>query len=387
MSDAQIVLLVEDDPLIAVGLAHALSRPGRRVIVCRDAESAEIVLHAEMVAAIVSDVKLSGPFRFDGLDFLGLARGRATGARLIGISGSNAEGLGQAVEDLGARFLQKPFAIEQLEAMLSEPPIGDGPSAPEMVPVIDEIIAAGQIVPKYQPIVRLDAPSILGFEALARLKGASVLSEPTALFAYAHRKSRSVDLNLACVRAALGGDHVLPSGALHFVNVDGRVFSSGRLAPILEREAERGVRLDRVVIELTEQHPFVEEEAAFAEVERIRATGIRFAFDDVGIAYSHLPLIGRIRPSFLKISQQFGTGFEEDAVRAKLVRNIVGLAHEFGCEVIIEGIESAATAAAARDAGIGFGQGYLFGRPSDPRSFDEEATLAAIRGIPARGEA
>ena len=35
--------------------------------------------------------------------------------------------------------------------------------------------------------------------------------------------------------------------------------------------------------------------------------------------------------------------------------------------MIVEGIESEATAFAAQERGIAFGQGYHFGRPADPR--------------------
>jgi len=53
------VLIVDDDPAIGLGLAAALEREGRRIIVCRDLESAQIILAAEPVTDIVTDVKLS----------------------------------------------------------------------------------------------------------------------------------------------------------------------------------------------------------------------------------------------------------------------------------------------------------------------------------------
>src|SRR5258706_10040666 len=42
----------------------------------------------------------------------------------------------------------------------------------------------------------------------------------------------------------------------------------------------------------------------FESIDRLRGLGARFAFDDVGVAYSHLPLIERIRPSYLKIRSE-----------------------------------------------------------------------------------
>jgi EAL domain-containing protein (putative c-di-GMP-specific phosphodiesterase class I) len=101
----------------------------------------------------------------------------------------------------------------------------------------------------------------------------------------------------------------------------------------------------------------------------LKSAGVRFAFDDVGSAYSHLEHIDVIRPQFLKISKQFGSDFERDATKEKIVRNIIALAADFGCATIIEGVETEATLDAARDAGIALAQGYLFGRPAEAAAF------------------
>lgn len=42
-----------------------------------------------------------------------------------------------------------------------------------------------------------------------------------------------------------------------------------------------------------------------------------------GVACSHLPFIEPVGPAFRKISQQFGTGFEMDATKAKIAGNIL----------------------------------------------------------------
>ena len=96
---------------------------------------------------------------------------------------------------------------------------------------------------------------------------------------------------------------------------------------------------------------------------------MRFAFDDVGSAYSHLDHIDVIRPKFIKTSKQFGTGFECDATKEKIVRSIIALGSEFGCSIIIEGVETEATLAAARELRIPFAQGYLFSRPAPAEAF------------------
>jgi len=116
---------------------------------------------------------------------------------------------------------------------------------------------------------------------------------------------------------------------------------------------------------VTEQASIKDTPLFIKTVEALRELGVRFAFDDLGVAYSHLTMIDKVRPSFLKVSQDFGTGFETDSTKRKIVMNLLSLANDFGCELILEGIEDLSTARAAQDLQIPLGQGYLFGRPAD----------------------
>jgi len=75
-------------------------------------------------------------------------------------------------------------------------------------------------------------------------------------------------------------------------------------------------------------------------------------------------------------------GFETDPTRTKIVRNILALAQSFSCDVILEGIETESTAAAAEALGIRYGQGYYFGRPANyaPDRNADECQLLQLAG-------
>jgi EAL domain-containing protein (putative c-di-GMP-specific phosphodiesterase class I) len=81
-----------------------------------------------------------------------------------------------------------------------------------------------------------------------------------------------------------------------------------------------------------------------------------------------------VRPAYLKISQHFGTACEGNDLNRKIVENVTALGRSFSSEVVLEGIETEETALFARDLGIRFGQGFLYGRPTD------SATLLAKYG-------
>jgi EAL domain-containing protein (putative c-di-GMP-specific phosphodiesterase class I) len=208
-----------------------------------------------------------------------------------------------------------------------------------------------------------------GYESLARYDG-PLFSNPTTLFEYAARKQRLVDLELSCARRSLEVGASLPAHARIFINIHPSVMADERLAPaLITAAAESGVSPDRVVLEITEQASLTNTAVIERRCGDLRQAGFSFALDDVGIAYSHLTHIEQIRPAYLKVSQEFGTDFEKQPTRTKIVNNVRSLAQDFGCALILEGIESAETRDAARNLGLPLGQGYLFSRPAPVSSF------------------
>ncbi len=377
--DPQSVLLVDDDVLITEGLAAGLERDGRTVITCNDLEAAQLIVERLQPSHVVTDVRLSGPFAYEGLALLPHIRKHAPDTHVILMSGDASDALQLEATERGAvAFFQKPFEIEALDAtleLMDTRTIAPCPaeSGVVRVPTLDEILSDGDLQMNFQPIVALEARQASGFEALARYRTESPFNNPELLFCYAERKKRIADLEFACINATAASAGALPGSPLLFMNVHPDVFATGTaLVQQLKSAASRhGLALDRIVVEVTEQGSLSGTSTVLGAIEALRELGVRFAFDDVGAAYSHLPLIAQVRPAFLKISQEFGQGFESDTTKTKIVRNIVGLASDFGCDVVLEGIEEEATAAAALRFGIKYGQGYLFGRPAPSSSFSE----------------
>ena len=384
MSPREHVLLIDDDRDVAEGLALLLERNGRTTIVCSDVESAEMVLSRYPVTHVVSDVQFSGAFGFEGLHFLTRIRMLRPDCRIILMTGHASHELRAAAAGLGAStVLAKPFDCDELERALASTAGGDGEYELLHVPAIDDVLRGGLLTSVYQPIVRLGggqaimpvpregdrqdclSSTVFGFEALTRVTGAWAAGGPAELFDYANRRARLAELNLTALRTAVAGAAGLPGDAALFINVDPSVFNTGNLAGTVRGAAARhGLPLTRLVLEITERSGFGSDGAAFRALDELRECGVRFALDDHGSAYSHLGAIKAIQPSIIKISQTFGTGFESDDTRVRIVRHVVALARDFGCRTVLEGVESASTADAAGELGIELAQGYHFGRPS-----------------------
>ncbi len=207
-----------------------------------------------------------------------------------------------------------------------------------------------------QPLVNLTTNDVIGYECLARPAGAIVA--PATLFDAAIAGGWIADVELTVAGRAFEHHRLAPEQRF-FLNVHPAALESRGFAQRLRRV----IRAMRVVIEITEQGPITKPEVALENIEELRSAGAQFALDDFGSGYAHMRWLADIRPRFIKLAQSIATDFECVPWRRSIVRNLHSFAKEAGCAVIVEGIETEATAVAAREMGIELGQGYFFGRP------------------------
>ncbi len=364
----QTVMIIDDDPEVCSALAAGLSARGRHLIVCRDVESAQLLVERFPITHVLTDIKLTGPFRFEGLDIIDLVRRNPQAVSVVVITGHATDELRNEARARGAEaVLQKPCSIEDIERFIPPPDV-DGESALTIIPLIDEILGGGMLAAQFQPLVWLEQPRhAVGFEALTRLHNDSPLANPELLFQYAQAKGRVFDLELAAAANSLRTGRELSSLGFISINIHPSVFADvDRFCDgIINAAAEAEVPPARLLLEITEQGPLPELPRVEAVSSILRSHGVRFAFDDLGSAYSHLKSIAAIRPSFLKISQHFGTKCEANAAHRKIIENVQALAASFSSDVVLEGIETRQTASFARESGIRFGQGYYYSRPAD----------------------
>jgi EAL domain-containing protein (putative c-di-GMP-specific phosphodiesterase class I)/ActR/RegA family two-component response regulator len=374
----QIVLLLDDDLMITEGLAAGLARSGRTIITANDLESGELVVEWLKPSHVVSDVRLTGEFGYEGLDFIRFVKRHSPDSRIILMTGDAPDALQLEASERGAvGFLRKPFEVAELDSVLNlMAPFRTGsPEWPDIIrmPMLDDVLSGDSLSTVFQPIVKLGSGEHVGYEALTRCRTESPLRNPETLFQYATRKHRVVDLELACISRSLEAGAALAASKPIFLNIHPAVFATGRALrdAIVGAAGRFGIDLNRIVLEITEQGSLSDDRKVIEGIQQIKEHGVRFAFDDVGVAYSHLPFMDAVRPSFLKISQHFGTGFESDPTKTKIVRNLLALAKDFNCELILEGVETAATAAAAAEIGIKYGQGFYFANPGEASTFFE----------------
>jgi PAS domain S-box-containing protein len=117
-SEAQRVLLVEDDVLVAVVTESVLQDAGFQVTRAADAAEALAALRGGAFEVLITDVRMPGAM--NGVELAKLASQRDPKLRVLLCSGWTAESLGQDLSEGRWPFLPKPFDQAQLKRALAE---------------------------------------------------------------------------------------------------------------------------------------------------------------------------------------------------------------------------------------------------------------------------
>jgi len=231
-------------------------------------------------------------------------------------------------------------------------------------------VAARDFVMHYQPIVRLDRGTIVGFEALTRWQHPERgLVAPEHFIALAEETGLVVPLGWlvleeAC-RQACDWQRRFPADPPYFmsVNVSGKLFAQeGAVEQLLAILESSGLPAESLRLEVTESVVLDHGEVVMERLRQLRAFGVELAIDDFGTGYSSLSYLQRFRYDSLKIDRSFVGGLEADDSLA-IVETILSLASHLGIGVVAEGVETAAQLERLRGLGCPLGQGFWFARP------------------------
>jgi len=223
---------------------------------------------------------------------------------------------------------------------------------------VPPVLCEGELLVVYQPIVDLRAQKPFAHEVLAR-SSSPLYQGPPAMFNDAIAAQFGGALGRALRDLAV--THAPPTPL--FVNVHPSEFDEAWLVqpddPIFEYE-------HGIYLEITESVPLSHFQMCRSVLAEVRSRGVMLAVDDLGAGYSNLKYIADLAPEVVKLDRELIANIAHGSRQHKLVRALVRLCDDLGAKVVAEGIEYPEEARAARDAGVHYGQGYLFARPAFP---------------------
>lgn len=241
-------------------------------------------------------------------------------------------------------------------------------------------VARGEMELAYQPIMHAAKREITGMEALVRWRSPHLgLVGPDRFIPLAEDLGLISEIGQwVLVQACQQARRWLDCGVGDFVlsvNVSGLQLRGQRVIEDVSRALD-GARLPAryLELELTEKATMGDPEHVASLMRELRKIGVSLSMDDFGIGHSSLGLMQRFPVNRLKIDRSFVSAVPNDIGAARICRAVLGLAHEFGCTVVAEGVETPLQLGFLERNGCEFIQGNYLGEP-----VDADSMLARLR--------
>ena len=371
------LLVVDDELTIAVMIADIAKKLGYNAFVLTDSRQFEIIYQFDYEVIVVDLVMPSK----DGIELIRHLAHRQSPAQLILMSGFDAAVLNTAHALATAhglnvvQELQKPFRIEQLEAILTECLSKDKQkfrSKDGAITIatgdITSGISRGEFMYYYQPQIKLNSGEVVGFEALARWRHPweGVIS-PVHFISLAEKANLIEDLTWQLLRCGLQDFEMLHE---HFpdctlaVNLSPILFNDLTLPDrVLSLTKDYGIVPNQLVLEITESAVMNDSRRSLDIIARFRMKGFRISIDDFGTGASIYERLRHMPITEIKIDRAFVADFLTSKKSQAIVENTIKLGHGLGLQVVAEGIETQETANALRAMNCDLAQGYLYSPP------------------------
>ncbi|MFZ6815585.1 bifunctional diguanylate cyclase/phosphodiesterase [Undibacterium sp. Rencai35W] len=152
----------------------------------------------------------------------------------------------------------------------------------------------------------------------------------------------------------------LPEKFVVGVNVSSlQFFQAGFVDFVIKSITDAGIPPSRIEIEVTETMIMQDINIAKICLEQLHAFGVGVSIDDFGTGYASLTYLREFPVQRIKIDQRFVKGHTKNHKDMAIVKAISTLGHDFGMEVIAEGVETELQLISLENIGCDLYQGWL----------------------------
>lgn len=240
---------------------------------------------------------------------------------------------------------------------------------------LDAALESDSLEVYLQPIVNSRTGSLIGAEALSRLRRSDgTIIPPVVFIPMAEKDGGIIALGEQVLRKVCRFIHEndLQALGLAWINVNLSPYQCmspdlpGHFKAILE---EYGVEPELIHLELTEQS-FADYDLLKNQLLALQEIGFQFALDDYGSGFSNLTRVKRYPFKNIKMDMEVVRNYICD--RDPLLPTMVQVFRQMNFSITAEGIETQEMAEAMAEIGCDYLQGYHFSRPIPMAEFLEK---------------
>ena len=246
-----------------------------------------------------------------------------------------------------------------------------------IVEILRTAIDNKDIYLQYQPQYELKTNSIVGFEALMRIRSDKLgFLIPDEFIPVAEESGLIIELSAWLIRKACSFSKSLIDHGIYNKHVSVNISSvqinrSGFIEFISEILEETGLPPQYLDIEITETTLVSSIMDATELLQKLKQLGVKVSLDDFGTGYSSLNYLTNMPIDTLKIDKSFIDNICTNKKDASITKSIIGLAHSLNITVVAEGVETEEQLELLRSQDCDIVQGFIMSPPLHPEELED----------------
>ncbi|SIT06957.1 EAL domain-containing protein [Alicyclobacillus vulcanalis] len=250
--------------------------------------------------------------------------------------------------------------------------------------MLRQALQNGELEIHYQPKIHTRSMQVVGAEALCRWTHPELGHiPPQAFIPVAESSDLILPIDAYVLRKVCeqGASWMKQGYRVRIsVNVSSRQFMQDGFPQLVQTcLAETGMDPQLIELEITERTAMCDVDRAVHVLQELRKIGVRIALDDFGVGYSSLNYLIQFPVHTLKIDRTFTAGIQSAVNQTPIIGAIISLAKSLNLSVVAEGVETFQQFDFLRENRCDEIQGFLFGAPVPPSSFQLSAFVAKLQ--------
>ena len=226
-------------------------------------------------------------------------------------------------------------------------------------------IGAGQVIPWYQPIIRLPSGEIAKFEVLARWAHPELgMLTPDQFIPLADELRLSGQISTSLLRQVASDCQAWPETCRFAINVSaGQVRELIGLLNSQPGEWQRRMDFSRLDVEITEAALMADCAMARELIDTLHEHGARAGLDNFGSGISNFSFLRDMPFDSIKVGKVFIQTMLHDVRAEACVLAMLWLGRGLNVETVADGVETMEVAAKLSCMECDFAQGFFYARP------------------------